>query len=71
MTYSLKYRNYQRKIRNGQIDRAKKLINENPKKLKKSNQNDYKRFISKENFTPNGELAENQKLSINDDLIAN
>lgn len=34
VTYSIKYRDYQRNIRNSQIERAQKLIDLNPGKLK-------------------------------------
>ncbi|MEG1196719.1 MAG: transposase, partial [Clostridia bacterium] len=40
VTYSMKHRDYQRKIRNDQIERAQKLINERPSKIGKANQND-------------------------------
>jgi len=59
VTYSTKYRDYQRRIRDGQVGRAVKLIETNPTKLKKANQNDYKRFISKVCATNEGEVAEN------------
>ncbi len=35
VTYSIKYRDYQRNIRNSQIQRAQKLIDSNPKKIGK------------------------------------
>lgn len=70
ITYSIKYRNYQRKIRNNQIERAQKTIDKNPGKLKKDNQNDYKRFIQKTSCTPDGEIAEKEILSIDTKLIA-
>ncbi len=70
VTYSLKYRNYQRQIRSSQIERAQKTIASNPTKLKKCNQNDYKRFIKKIHFTPDGEVAEKEAYGINTDLIA-
>lgn len=41
VTYSIKYRDYQRNIRNSQIERAQKVIDSNPGKLKKCNPNDY------------------------------
>ncbi|HCX64845.1 MAG TPA: transposase, partial [Eubacteriaceae bacterium] len=44
VTYSVKHKNYQRNIRNGQIERAQKAIDTNSTKIKKANQNDYKRF---------------------------
>jgi transposase len=69
VTYSIKYRDYQRKIRNSQIERAQKTIDTNPAKIKKCRQNDYKRFITKTNCTSDGEVAENEIYSINTALI--
>ena len=57
VTYSVKYQNYQRNIRNNQIERAQKLIEKNPKKLGKPKQNDPKRFIETINTTDTGEVA--------------
>jgi transposase len=70
VSYSLKYRDYQRKIRQNQIERAQKLIDTNPTKLKKANQNDYKRFIAKTNCTADGEVAQKETYSLNTDVIA-
>jgi len=69
VTYSLKYRDYQRKIRNAQIERAMKAIKNNPSKLKKTTQNDYKRFITKTNVTTDGEIAETEIFNINEEKI--
>ena len=69
VTFSIKYRNYHRTIRNSQIERAQKTIDTNPTKLKKCNQNDYKRFIEKTNCTADGEIAEKEIYSINTQLI--
>jgi transposase len=69
VTFSLKYKNYQRTIRENQVERAEKVISSNQNKLKKANQNDYKRFIEKINCTSEGEIAENQVLSIDKELI--
>ena len=38
VTYSIKQKLYQRKVRNSQVERALKLINTNPTKIKKTNQ---------------------------------
>jgi transposase len=65
VTYSIKYRDYHAKIRESQIERAQKLISTNPKKLKKANQNDYKRFISAKSVTKDGEVADKTHYSIN------
>ena len=69
VTYSLKYRNYQKQIRNSQIERAKNAINTKNFKLDKCNPNDYKRFIKKTNITTDGEIAEKKILSINNEII--
>ena len=69
VTYSIKYRNYQRKIRNSQIERAQKVIDNNPTKIKKCNANDYKRFINKTSCTSAGEVADNEIYNIDQNLI--
>ena len=69
VTYSLKYKNYQRQIRNSQIERAKNAISTKTFKLDKCNQNDYKRFIKRTNITTEGEIAEKRLLSINTEII--
>lgn len=70
VTYSLKYKNYQQKIRNAQIERARKAIQNKNIKIDKCNQNDYKRFILKTNVTDDGEVAENKVFTINQTAIA-
>ena len=70
VTYSIKYKNYQKQIRSSQIERAKKVMDTNPTKLNKVNQNDYKRFINKTKVTSDGEIAEIETYSINNDIIA-
>lgn len=70
VTFSLKYKNYQQTIRDCQVQRAQKVINTNPKKLKKCNANDYKRFISKSYCTSNGEIADKELYGIDTNLIA-
>jgi len=70
VTFSLKYKNYQQTIRKHQVERAQKVIDTSPTKLKKCNANDYKRFITKCSCTTNGEIAEKDFYSINNDLIA-
>ena len=69
VTYSVKYQEYQTHIRNNQIERAKKIIEQNPKKIGKAKQNDPKRFIQITNTTSNGEIAEETHYNINQDII--
>ena len=69
VTFSFKYFDYNRNIRNKQIDRAKKAIENGNVKRKGKNQNDYKRFIDSLNVTENGEIAEKTTYSINLETI--
>ena len=69
VTFSFKYFDYNRNIRNAQIERAKKSIDTNQATRKGKNQNDYKRFIVDTKSTDTGEVAENSNLSLNEDLI--
>ncbi len=69
VTFSLKYKYYQKEIRNSQIERAQKAINNNPTKLEKCNQNDYKRFITKTNLTQEGEIADKKVFTLNTQQI--
>ena len=69
VTYSVKYQEYQRHIRNNQIERAKKIIEKNPRKIGKAKQNDPKRFINVINTTTEGEVAEETYYSINQSVI--
>ncbi len=70
VTYSIKYKNYHRQIRNSQIERAQKLLNVNPTKISKNSPNNYKRFIKKTSCTSDGEIAENEIYSLNNGAIA-
>ena len=70
VTFSFKYFDYNRNIRNSQIERARKSIENNQVTRKGKNQNDYRRFIDSINSTDNGEVAENITYSINQDIIA-
>jgi len=71
VTYSLKYRNYHRQIRQGQIERAQKLMDTKPAKLKKAHPNDYKRFIKAGTCTQDGEIAQKEFYLLDEELIAN
>ena len=71
ITYSAKYQEYQRTVRNNQISRAKKIIEKNPLKLKKVNPNDPRRFIKSINITNDGEIAEKSIYDIDETIIEN
>ena len=59
VTFCFRYFDYNRNIRNNQIERAKKSIESNQVTRKGKNQNDYRRFIESTNSTKTGEIAEN------------
>ena len=58
VTYSPKYKAYQRKLRARQIERAQKIIASSDRKRKGKNQNDSMRFVKKIAVTSEGEAAE-------------
>lgn len=69
VTFCFRYFDYNRNIRNSQIERAKKSIETNNVTRKGKNQNDYRRFIESTNSTKNGEIAESTTYSINQNII--
>lgn len=70
VTYSIKYHNYQRTIRDCQVERAKKFV-ESPSKLTKNRANDPKRFIEQGHCTLDGEAASKTITSLNQAQIDN
>lgn len=69
ITFSPKFQEYQRHIREKQISRAMNIIENNPKKIKSNNENDPKRFIEVISTTKNGEVAESNNYILNQDKI--
>ena len=57
VTYSPKYKAYQRKIREKQIARAVKMLEQPGRKRRGKNQNDPARFIRSTSITEDGEIA--------------
>lgn len=69
ITFSLKYKKYQRTIRERQLARASKLV-EKPSKISKNKANDPKRFISQSHCTTDGEIANKTLTSLDENQIA-
>ncbi len=69
VSFSPKYKAYQRKIRNGQVERARQLIDNGQYKQRPKNQNDPHRFICRETATKNGELCSEEIVFLNTDAI--
>ena len=71
VSFSLKYLNYQRKIRQGQIDRAKELIESGKYKQRPKNQNDPHRFIKRQPTTDDGEICSQEAVYLDVSTIEN
>ena len=69
VSYSIKYRNFLRHVREGQIERAKKIIESGEKTVNKKKQNDPKRFIKTDHATKEGEVAEISVSYIDESII--
>ena len=69
VTYSPKYKAYQQKIRNKQIERAEQMISSSERKRKGKNQNDPARFIQKTSVTEDGEVANKYVYSLDQNRI--
>lgn len=68
VTYSVKYRNYQRMVRERQIERAKKYV-ESPSSLNRKKGTDPKRFVEQGHCTCDGEIADRTITCLNQDQI--
>ena len=69
VSYSIKYRDYLRSIRNGQIERAKKMVDQGEKAVSRKRQNDPKRFIKTNHATADGEVASRTASFIDQSVI--
>lgn len=69
VSYSIKYRDYLRAIRNGQVDRAQKMI-ERGDDRKTNEQNNPRRFIQTDSATADGEIADQKRSYLNTDKIS-
>lgn len=69
VSFSLKYRGYQRRIREGQIERAQELINSGKYKQRTKNQNDPHRFIGHQVMTNEGEVCSKDVPFLNANVI--
>lgn len=70
VSFSVKYKNYQRKIRRGQIERAQELIKSGRYRQRPKNQNDPHRFIARDVMTQDGEACTKEVPYLDMDVIA-
>ena len=70
VSYSIKYRDYLRRIREGQIERAKKMIASGTCSRKGKSQEDPRRFIRHTRCTADGEICAHDDVSLDMEAIA-
>ena len=68
VSFSTKYRKYQRRIRNKKLERARRLL-KNPGKLDTKNPRDPRYYIQRMDTTQHGEVAEETAYSIDESKI--
>ena len=71
VSFSFKYLRYQRRIRQGQIDRARKRVESGEKKRKAKTPNDPNRFIGRMDMTADGEACSKHEFYLDEDAIRN
>ena len=71
VSFSFKYLRYQRRIRQGQIDRARKIVDGGEKKRKAKTPNDPNRFIGRMDMTADGEACSRHEFYLDEDVIRN
>ena len=69
VTFSFKYREYLRHVREKQVARAESIIRRGAAGKQGKSQNDPKRFIKNESCTADGELAQYNSYSLNQEII--
>ena len=70
VSYSIKYRDFMRHVREGQIERAMRIVESGEKTINKKKQNDPKRFIKTDHATKDGEVADLSISYIDESVIA-
>jgi len=69
VSYSIKYKNYLQRIRNGQIERAMKAVEKGASSIERKRKTDSKRFIKSNHVTVDGEVADKSIYYIDQELI--
>lgn len=69
VTYSVKYRDYLRHVRERQVDRAAAAASKGAKAVERTNQNNPKRYLTLTSTTEDGEVAERHEYFVNQDMI--
>jgi len=70
VTFSFKYKDYLRAVRERRIERAKKLIAQGKKAISRKGKNDVRELIEEVHYTGTGDVAENTCYAINEAAIS-
>lgn len=70
VTFSLKHRDHQRKVRQGQLDRALEAIGRDAGRLDRKGANDFRRLCKRQALTGDGEVARSVVWSIDEAKVA-
>lgn len=69
VTFSPKYEQYERQIRNKQLIRATRMIEAGPSKIFRKGPNDVRKYITSRSITSDGEVVEKTVSSIDEDAV--
>lgn len=70
VTFSFKHRDYQKSIRDAQIERARRAIAKDASRMERKGANDFRRLVKRTAVTAEGEVAKTQVYAIDEDAIA-
>ena len=70
VTFSFKYRDYLRTVRDRRVERAKKLISQGKNAIDRKGRNDVREFISEVAYTDDGVVAENTAYRIDEKAVS-
>lgn len=69
VSYSIKYRDYLRSVRDRQVSRAESIVGKGSRSVDRKRQNDPKRFIQTDHLTKDGEIADISASYVNEKQI--
>lgn len=71
VTFSPKYENYAKQLRERNVARAARMLQSNPAKISRKGQNDVRKYISSMSVTNDGEVADKVINSLDEEAIQN
>lgn len=71
VTYSFKYKDYLKSVRDRRVERAKKLVSQGKNAIERKGKNDVREYISEVKYTDDGVVAENTAYCIDEKAVSN